>query len=120
MDKLQAYHAFWNGFGWKAYDETSVPDSAVLPYITYEVSSDNFDNDLALTASLWSRSTSWADITAKEQEIADEITRGGTMRLYDNGAFWIRKGHPWAQRMSESSDDSVRRIVLNVTVEFID
>lgn len=120
MDKLQAYHAFWSSFDWKAYDETSVPDSAELPYITYEVASDSFDNDLALTASLWSRSTSWVDITAKEKEIAEAITRGGTVIMYDGGAFWIRKGMPWAQRMAEASDDSVRRIVLNVFIEFID
>lgn len=120
MDKMQAYHAFWAGFEWKAYDETSVPDTAGLPYITYETATDNFDNELALTASLWSRSTSWVDITAKEQEIAERISRGGLMVLYDGGGFWIKKGSPWAQRMSETSDDMIRRIALNISIEFID
>ena len=68
MDKMQAYHDFWSSFGWKAYDETSVPDIAVLPYITYESATDSFGTQLSLNASLWSRSTSWADITAKEKE----------------------------------------------------
>lgn len=120
MDKLQAYHSFWASFGWKAYDETSVPDIAVLPYITYEVAVDYFDNELALTASLWSRSTSWVDITAKEKEIAELIGRGGLIIPYAGGGLWIKRGNPWAQRMSDSSDDMIRRIVLNISIEFID
>ena len=120
MDKVQTLHSFWSGFGLKAYDETSVPDEAVLPYITYEVSVDDFGSPRTQSASLWYRSSSWADITAKEQEIADFITRGGRMIKYDGGAMWLQKGRPWAQRMSDSSDDMIRRIVLSVTVEYLD
>ena len=120
MNKIQALNAFWNGFQLKAYDETSVPDGAELPYITYEVSSDDFGGTLAQTASLWYRSSSWSEITAKEQEIADFITRGGRMIKYNQGAMWIAKGTPWAQRMGDPSDDLIRRIVLNVQIEFLD
>lgn len=120
MDKMQALHSFWSSFRWKAYDENSVPDTAQFPYITYEASTDFFGNELALTASLWDRSTSWASVTEKEKEIADDITRGGRFVLYDGGGFWIKRGNPWAQRMSEASDDAVRRIVLNTSIEFID
>lgn len=120
MDKLQALHAFWSGFNLKAYDETSVPDSAQLPYITYEVSSDDFGNPLARSASLWYRDSGWGAITAKEQEISDFIGRGGRMIAYDGGAIWLRKGTPWAQRMGDSSDDMIRRIVLSVVIEFLD
>lgn len=120
MDKLQAYHSFWSSFGWKAYDETSVPDTATLPYITYEASTDYFNNELALTGSLWARSTSWVEITAKEKEIAERIGRGGAIILYDSGGFWIKRGNPWAQRMSDSSDDMIRRMVLNISLEYIE
>lgn len=120
MNKVQALTSFWNGFGLKAYDETSVPDTAVLPYITFEVGTSDFDRDVALTGSLWYRDTSWAAITAKEMEIANHIGRGGLIKAYDGGALWIRRGTPWAQRMSDATDDSVRRVVLNVEIEFID
>lgn len=120
MDKAQALHSFWSRFSLKAYDENSVPDSAQLPYITYEASIDEFGHTLAQTASLWYRSSSWVDIMAKEQEIANYITRGGRMIAYDNGAIWIRKASPWAQRMDDPSDEMIRRIVLNVMVEFLD
>lgn len=120
MNNIQTLNAFWNGFDLKAYDENSVPDGAQLPYITYETGDDSFGNLIALTASLWYRSSSWGEITAKEQEIAEFITRGGRMIKYDDGAMWIQKGSPWAQRMSEPSDDMVRRIVLSYTIEFMD
>lgn len=120
MNKVQALTSFWNGFGLKAYDETSVPDTAVLPYITFEVGTSDFDHDVALTGSLWYRDTSWAAITAKEMEIANYLGRGGLVKTYDGGAFWIRRGTPWAQRMGDSTDDSVRRIVMNIEIEFID
>ena len=120
MNKIQALHSFWSGFGLKAYDETSVPDDAQLPYITYEVSSDEFGSALAQTASLWYRDSGWADITAKEMQISDEIGRGGKMVAFDGGAFWINKASPFSSRMEEPSDDMIRRIVINVTVEFLD
>ena len=120
MNKMQTLNAFWNSFGLKAYDENSVPDDAVLPYITYEASNDDFGHTLAQTASLWYRSSSWSDITAKEQQISDFITRGGRMIAYQGGALWIQKASPWAQRMDDPSDEMIRRIVLNVTVEFME
>ena len=120
MNKMQTLHSFWSGFKLKAYDETSVPDDAVLPYITYEAISDDFGNKIATTASLWYRSSSWADITEKEQQISDFITRGGRTIAYDGGAMWICKGSPWSQRMSEQSDDMIRRIIMNIEIEFLD
>lgn len=120
MNKIQTLHSFWSSFGLPAYDENSVPDGVQMPYITYEVASDNFKNDVNLTASLWYRSSSWAEITEKEQAIADFITRGGRMIAFNGGALWLNMASPWAQRMAEMSDDMVRRIVLNYNVEFID
>ena len=120
MDKIQALHNFWSNFGLTAYDQNTVPDDAQLPYITYEVSDDSFGNTLAQTASLWYRSSSWADITNKEIQISNFITMGGRLITYNGGAFWIKKASPWAQRMSDPSDDKIRRIVLNVTIEFLD
>ena len=120
QNKIQTLHSFWSSFGIKAYDENSVPDGAAFPYITYEVSSDDFGTQIAQTASLWYRDSSWADITEKAQEISDFITRGGRMIAFEGGAMWIRKASPWSQRMSDPSDEMVRRIVLNIMIEFLD
>lgn len=120
MTKIQALHSFWGGFGLNAYDENSVPENTPLPYITYEVADDSFDHVVYLTASIWYRANGWLEIDAKAKQIADYIGLGGRIVDYDDGAFWIRRSHVWSQRMSEPSDDTVRRIVLNVMVEFID
>ena len=120
MDKFQAYNSFWNSFGLKAYDETSVPDGTPMPYITYESSSDSFGYSMSLSAQLWYRDSSWKDITLKAEQISDAITRGGKLVSYDEGAFWILRGTPFTRRMSEPDDDTVRRLILNVDVEFID
>lgn len=119
MNKEQTLQAFWSGFGLKAYDETTVPDNAQLPYITYEASFDDFGNQIAHTASLWYRSSGWGAITEKAEQIEEFIGRGGRTVAFDGGAMWIQKASPWAQRMSDPSDDMIRRIVLNLTIEFL-
>lgn len=120
MDKAQALHDFWSGFTIPAYDATSVPDGTQMPYITYESATDSFGEQLSLTASIWYRSSSWVGIQQKEMEIADYIGRGGLMIQYDDGAMWLRKGTPWALRLAGEGDEYVRRISLNIEVEFID
>ena len=120
MNKIQALHSFWSSFELNAYDVNSVPDNVKLPYLTYEVSDDNFGATLIQNTNLWYRSNSWVEITAKEQEISDFITRGGRMITYTDGAIWIRKSTPWAQRLADVSDSTIRRIVLSVVVEFMD
>lgn len=127
MNKLQTLQAFWSGFGIPAFDENSVPDEkerialygAAFPYITYDVTVDSFGYSVAQTASLWYRSTSWQDITEKEMQIDEFIGRGGRMIAYDGGAMWIKKANPWAQRLS-GNDDSIRRIVLNLEIQYVD
>lgn len=119
MTAMQALQSFWSGFDLSAYDAYTVPDDTPFPYITYEGIEDFFDNSVASTASLWYYTTSWAEITEKEAQIADYIGRGGRMVTFDNGAFWIKRGSPWAQRFDDSSDRMIRRIILNIEIEFI-
>ena len=119
MTAMQSLQKFWEGFGLPAYNELTVPDDATLPYITYEASEDYFNSTLAQTASLWYRSPSWTAIIDKEQEIASFIGRGGRMIAFTDGTFWIKRGTPWAQRMSDPSDEMIRRIVLNIEIEFM-
>lgn len=118
MTAVQALDNFWNSFQWKAYNETTVPDDAVLPYITYEATVDFFGNTVVQTTSLWQRSFSWAEITQKEQEIAETIGRGGLQIPCDDGTIWIKRASPWAQRIP-SGDPDIRRIALNLELEFL-
>lgn len=119
MNKEQAYHAFWAQFA-PAYDETSVPDGAGFPRITYEGVSDDFGEQIASSASIWTRSSSWSEAETLKKQIEQKITRGGIMKATDGGAIWIKRGNPFAQRLGDPSDDLIRRIVLNLELEFID
>lgn len=51
MTAEQVVHSFWSSFGLTAYDENSVPDNAQLPYITYNLSYDAFENEVAMSGS---------------------------------------------------------------------
>ena len=121
MSVSEVLYNFWSGFGIPAYDENTVPDEAVMPYITYEVSDSFFGamTDMSQSASIYYRSTSWVEISEKADQIAEFIGRGGRMLAVDGGAIWIKRGSSWAQRMPETADRMVRRIVLNYEVEFI-
>lgn len=118
MNKSQALHNFWSSFGLKAYEQNSIPDDAVLPYITYETASDSLGNVLPLTASLWYRSNSWTAISQKAEEIAKYLEEVYPIsQAIDGGRMYIARGTPFAQRMSDT-DTTIKRIVLNIAVEF--
>lgn len=119
MNKSQAIHNFWSGFGLPAYDETTVPDDAKTPYITYNVTTDSIDNTLMMHASLWYRTSSWKDISDKAEEIAEAITKMDPPSIkIDNGRLYIAKGSPFAQRMTDE-DRTIRRMYINIQTEFL-
>lgn len=121
MNNVQALHQFWSGFGWTAYDASTVPSKdfePAMPRITYEVLTSEFDYPVQLTASLWDRSYSWASVSEKADEIYAALGRGGMLLPYDGGAVWITRASPFSQRMSDP-DDAIRRIVINVNAEFV-
>ena len=121
MNKAQAIHNFWSSFDLLAIDENSAYDEQNdLPseYITYEVQTANIGEPVAITASLWYKSTKWAEITQKADEIAAYIGYGGKVIPIDGGYMWVKLGSPFSQRMAVE-DDVIRRIILNINVDFL-
>lgn len=118
LNKVQALNIFWNSFGLKAYDETAVPDGVELPYITYETIIDSFNYNTMPTGSLWYYSSSLTDVTQKALEIERRLGEGGVAVKYDGGILWIRKGNPFAQRVSDSND-MIKRMLINLQIEYI-
>lgn len=121
MDKSQAIKAFWAGFGLPAFDRTTVPDNAIDTYgayITYNVVKSAFDAPVPMSADIWYRDPSWASIEAKAEEIARVIGRGGVKIRCDGGGIWIVRERNFMERI-EDADDMVRRMHINVIVEYI-
>ena len=119
MTKAAAMYQFWSSFGLTAYEENTVPDDAVFPYITYQLLTDSFDHEVPVTASIWYRSESWTAINSKTEEISQKISRGGRVISCDGGAIWLKRGQPFAQNMGDESDDLIKRKYLNITAEFM-
>lgn len=121
MDIYQAFQNFWESFGIDAYDENTVPTGNLrpeLPYITYNVVVSYFNRPTMVHASVWYYGTSWKPITEKMKEIEAVFDNGGKFIECDNGAIWMKKGRPFAQRMSDPND-MIRRFYINVEAEFI-
>ena len=122
MTKEQALYAFWSSFALPAYEESAVPtgdDAPDFPYITYQVITASFDESVQLAASLWYRSSSWVEVNAKKDEISRAIGACGVDFLIDDGCIRLYRGTPFAQAMGDPSDQMIRRILLNLTAEYV-
>ena len=122
MTKAAVIHYFWSSFGLAAYEESSVPtgdNAPSFPYITYQLVTDGFGRDVAMSASLWYRSESWKPINAKTDEISRDIGYGGKVVKCDGGAVWIKRGHPFAQSMGDTTDDLIKRKYINISAEYL-
>lgn len=122
MTKAAAVYQFWSSFGLDTYEENSVyqmDEKPTFPYLTYELNTDSFDGEaVALSASLWYRSTSWTQANAKAEEISAAIGRIGKIVECDGGYIWIKRRSPFSQSMGDDSDDMIKRKLLSVSVEF--
>lgn len=131
MNKQQAYNDFWSRFGVLAFEENAVPDdetiaqmikdgyaNAKYPYITYQVIADDIDSQFIASASIWDRNTSWQRVDELSNAISEYITRMPTIKL-DNGRMYIFKGSSFAQHMGDESDNTIKRVILSIGVEFL-
>lgn len=103
-----------------AYTNTSVPDGAHLPYITYTVLTAAFgEPSCSLTVNIWCRTTSEAEPNAYARELGELIPRGGVMVHCDGGGMRIYRGSPWCQALADDTDKGIKRRYFNVEVEYI-
>lgn len=115
--KGAALQSFFSSFGIPAYISDNVPDEAILPYITYTPMFDSFNHEVTVNAILWLETESEAAINKKVAEIEQAVKNGGAVRACENGALWIRKGHPWCQYLN-SGNTNIRERYLTFIVEF--
>ena len=117
MNKFAALKAYWSGFGLPAYEESTVPTNAVMPYITYEVATGSLNGSVPLSASVWYRGTSWAPCMQKVTAIEPYIDRQVKI---DGGYLKVRRNeNNFAQPMSDPADELIRRMRLSVEAEFL-
>ena len=122
-DKEAALHQFWSGFGWTAKDENTIPDNAMTlygnHYITYSVATAALGVPVLLSGDLWCRDTSWSEITAEAEQIAQALPEGDSYLVpFSGGYLRVYRGSPFTQRIGESHD-TFRRIHINIIAEYL-
>ncbi len=119
MDRWEALYDFWSSFSIPAYDETSVPSDAEMPYITYQASVGPFEQLQNITASIWTKSRSWLEADQKADEIENYIKHMGCPKI-NGGRYRVFIGDtPYAQNMGDPENDFIKRKLLNVVFEFM-
>lgn len=112
-----ALYTFASGFTWKAYPEFGVPDTAVLPYITYSVQESVWDEMGMLQMRLWYKGTGYNTLNTKIDEIAAEVEPGKYIPTA-SGGLYIFKGSPWCQyQPSDEADLKIAYLNFNVNYE---
>lgn len=119
MNKNQAIYDFFSSFGIPAYLESSVPETANFPYITYSLNTSTFTQEAPtnMVVNVFFRSKE-ADANAKVEEISEAIGLNGLVLPCEDGKVWLQRGNPWCQSMSDPVDDKIQRRYLNVTAYF--
>jgi hypothetical protein len=122
LTKFQALQSFFSGFGIPAIEENSFYSSTVVPefpYITYNVQTSDFlDGEVTLNPSVWYKTYSWQEPEEKASEISQAIGRGGKIVPCEDGYIWIKRGSPFCIPMGDESDKFIKRMYLNIIVEF--
>lgn len=119
MTKAAALQQFFSSFGIPAYASSAVPDDAVFPWLTYDLSTSAWDDgNVSLTVNLWYYTTSEATPNAKAQEISDSIGRGGAIVPCDGGYIRLLRGNPFCQSLHDDSDSMIKRRYMNITARY--
>ena len=119
MTKYQALFDFFSSFGIPTYLESSVPETANFPYITYNLVTSTFTQETAtnMVVNVFYRQNE-AVANDKVSEISRAIGLNGRLLNCEDGKVWLQRGNPWCQSMSDPVDDKIQRRYLNVTAYF--
>ena len=119
MTKGAALQSFFNSI-MPSYAESSVPDNATLPYLTYELITSSWNGgEVGLTVNMWFRTTSEKEPNAAVDKLSKAIGLGGVQIPCDDGVIWLKRGSPWAQSLTDETDKTIKRRYINVTAEYL-
>lgn len=117
MTKSQALYKFYNSF-LPAYEENSVPVEAKFPYITYELSTSQFeDSTLSLSAQIWYKADSLTAINTKTEEMSRALREDYKIKV-DDGYIVLHRGSPFGTSVS-TEDKTVKCKAINIEADFI-
>ena len=126
MTKSESLHAFFAGFGLRAYEENNVPDRLAdgsentPPYLTYEYAAGFWDDgeSIPIAVNLWDRSGSRQYLDELTDAVSQAVTPFRRIDC-DGGCIVITKGTPFAQAAPSGFDPDDKRVLLNLNLTFI-
>ena len=119
MTKGAALQSFFDSI-MTSYAASSVPESAILPYLTYDFITSAWDGgEVGLTVNMWFRTTSEKEPNAAVDKLSKAIGLGGVQIPCDEGVIWLKRGSPWAQSLTDETDKTIKRRYINVTAEYL-
>ena len=110
---MKGLNKFFSQFG-TAYIETSVPESAEFPYITYKCGSEDWNNKALISCSIYSKSSSYVELSEIAEKILD-YARDGAIINIDGGYLCIYLGEPEFQ-IVPNTDYNIRQGYINFVV----
>lgn len=113
---LEALNAFFEGFGLRAYSRNNIPDTARMPYITYEASVPAPMQRGLLHAWIFYRGTFLAPVASKADEIYAALLNGAALPT-PAGAIYLFPDNrtPFAQEQPDP-DKNVRAMYLTMVI----
>lgn len=120
MDKQQALYTFWHeATGLEAYEESKIPDKAVLPYCTYQTITGALDEPVFPIGHIWVKKTddvSWNALDGYLAKLEAYLNRGRLIAMDDQGVLFVTRGTPFAQRVGD--DVGAVGYLINLGVEY--
>ena len=110
---MKGLNQFFSQFG-TAYIETSVPESAEFPYITYKCGSEDWKNKALISCSIYSKSSSYLELSEIAEKILDSARDGAIINI-DGGYLCIYLGEPEFQ-IVPNADYNIRQGYINFVV----
>lgn len=120
MTKTAALLNYFSGFGIDAYPASAVPVKVKFPYLTYEVTTDSWGSQpVPITVNLWYHTSGEKEPNQMAESISKAVGIGGKMITCDDGAIWIKRGTPFCRSLNDEADNTVKRRVINLSLEFL-
>ena len=113
VEIMKGLKKFFSQFG-TAYIETSVPESAEFPYITYKCGSEDWKNKALISCSIYSKSSSYLELSEIAEKILDSARDGAIINI-DGGYLCIFLGEPEFQ-IVPNTDYNIRQGYINFVV----
>lgn len=114
INTAQALYSFWSGFDLPAYTTMTVPDDAVIPYITYSLVESEPLNGATHYACIWYRATDNAALLETVDRVKDAIGTGCRIPC-EGGYVVIRPATPFAQLMVDADPEN-RYAYINMQI----